>query len=111
MMRIALLGLLVCASCKRGKEPTAQVSDETRPGPERGSAGGFSASLSADLEVRGPTAKSGSDFFEGSGSDSGSAETGFNAGASAGSASAGSTGAGSAGAGSGASGAENTGSG
>lgn len=76
MMRLALLALLVAASCKRGAEPKAEVSEETRPGPERGSAGGFSASLSADLEVRGPTKPAGSnDFFsEGSGSGSETAD-------------------------------------
>jgi hypothetical protein len=70
MMRLALLALLVVpTSCKRGTEPKAEVSEETRPGTERGSAGGFSASLSADLEVR----KGSGDFFdEGSGSGSGS---------------------------------------
>ncbi|MFN0250787.1 MAG: hypothetical protein ACKV2T_28190 [Kofleriaceae bacterium] len=85
MMRLALLALLVAsASCKRGTEPKAEVSEETRPGTERGSAGGFSASLSADLEVR----KGSNDFFE----------DGSNAGLS------GSAGAASSGAGSGASG-------
>jgi hypothetical protein len=81
-MRLALLALLVSTSCKRGTEPKAEVSEETRPGPERGSAGGFSASLSADLEVRGNVAAKGSgDFFSDvagggtSGSGSGSAGT------------------------------------
>ncbi|MGE0396100.1 MAG: hypothetical protein AB7T06_05165 [Kofleriaceae bacterium] len=99
-MRLALLALLVATSCKRGTEPKAEVSEETRPGPERGSAGGFSASLSADLEVRG---KGSGDFFSDSGSGSGSVTggsgsgepAGSNAGSSATAGNAGSSGAGS----------------
>jgi hypothetical protein len=77
MMRLALLALLVVpTSCKRGTEPKAEVSEETRPGTERGSAGGFSASLSADLEVR----KGSGDFFDEGGSGAGSGGSGAGAG-------------------------------
>lgn len=94
MKRLLLLALVV-ASCKRGTEPKPTV-DEEGSGPERGSAGGFSASLSADLEVRGPSKTGGSgDFFDGSGSAEGSAGSGSAAGA--GSAQAGASPAGSAG--------------
>ena len=111
MMRLALLALLV-ASCKRGTEAKAEVSEETRPGPERGSAGGFSASLSADLEVRGPTAKNGSDFFgEGSGSGGSDTTPDGSGSAASGSAASGSAASGSAASGSGSGAAPNMGSG
>lgn len=105
MMRLALLALLVATSCKRGTEPKAEVSEETRPGPERGSAGGFSASLSADLEVRG---KGSGDFFSDSGSGSGSGSSA--AGSTADSTAAGSAAAGSNAAGSNAAGSTTAGS-
>lgn len=88
MLRLALALLVaspLATGCKRGNEPKAEVSEETRPSPDRGSAGGFSASLSADLEVRGSgTAKGSGDFFSDVG-EAGNAGSGSNAGTTAGS--------------------------